>query len=231
MNAGLRVHQGRPRGTSRHRRGLHERHRRADRAGRLADDVFPDPRRQTVLLRHLLPESRIPAAACRPSATPGGNAAARSSRPPTRSPASCARWRPDCPAAARRCTAALCDHAVAAVLGDEDAVRGGFWRLSAPKFPPSALLEALLRSLRAHRSSRRRWAPSSAPARRWPAVASTTSWPAASPATASTTSWVVPHFEKMLYDNALLLRAYAHWARRTGIALGAQGRRARPHGS
>lgn len=26
--------------------------------------------------------------------------------------------------------------------------------------------------------------------------------------------WVVPHFEKMLYDNALLLRAYAHLARR-----------------
>ncbi|MFA9386612.1 MAG: thioredoxin domain-containing protein, partial [Methyloceanibacter sp.] len=27
--------------------------------------------------------------------------------------------------------------------------------------------------------------------------------------------WLVPHFEKMLYDNALLLRVYAHWARRT----------------
>ncbi|MFC5993896.1 thioredoxin domain-containing protein [Pseudonocardia hispaniensis] len=31
--------------------------------------------------------------------------------------------------------------------------------------------------------------------------------------------WVVPHFEKMLYDNALLLRVYAHLARRTGSAL------------
>jgi uncharacterized protein len=31
--------------------------------------------------------------------------------------------------------------------------------------------------------------------------------------------WVVPHFEKMLYDNALLLRAYAHLARLTGAAL------------
>ena len=28
--------------------------------------------------------------------------------------------------------------------------------------------------------------------------------------------WVVPHFEKMLYDNALLLRAYAHLARVPG---------------
>jgi uncharacterized protein len=31
--------------------------------------------------------------------------------------------------------------------------------------------------------------------------------------------WVVPHFEKMLYDNALLLRVYAHLARITGSAL------------
>jgi uncharacterized protein YyaL (SSP411 family) len=32
-------------------------------------------------------------------------------------------------------------------------------------------------------------------------------------------AWVVPHFEKMLYDNGLLLRMYAHLARRTGSAL------------
>ncbi|EHR63047.1 thioredoxin domain-containing protein [Saccharomonospora cyanea] len=31
--------------------------------------------------------------------------------------------------------------------------------------------------------------------------------------------WVVPHFEKMLYDNALLLRFYAHLARRTDSPL------------
>ena len=39
---------------------------------------------------------------------------------------------------------ALCDHAVAAALRDEDVERGGFG--GAPKFPPSALLEALLRN-------------------------------------------------------------------------------------
>ena len=39
---------------------------------------------------------------------------------------------------------ALCDHAVAAALQDEDTARGGFG--GAPKFPPSALLEALLRN-------------------------------------------------------------------------------------
>jgi uncharacterized protein YyaL (SSP411 family) len=31
--------------------------------------------------------------------------------------------------------------------------------------------------------------------------------------------WDVPHFEKMLYDNALLLRAYVHWHRQTGSPL------------
>ncbi|MET9022182.1 thioredoxin domain-containing protein [Actinopolymorpha sp. NPDC004070] len=31
--------------------------------------------------------------------------------------------------------------------------------------------------------------------------------------------WVVPHFEKMLYDNALLLRVYVHWWRLTGAPL------------
>jgi uncharacterized protein YyaL (SSP411 family) len=32
--------------------------------------------------------------------------------------------------------------------------------------------------------------------------------------------WVVPHFEKMLYDNALLARVYAHYWRTTGKQLG-----------
>ncbi len=32
-------------------------------------------------------------------------------------------------------------------------------------------------------------------------------------------AWVVPHFEKMLYDNALLARVYAHLWRRTGSEL------------
>ena len=31
--------------------------------------------------------------------------------------------------------------------------------------------------------------------------------------------WVVPHFEKMLYDNALLLRVYVHWWRLRGNPL------------
>jgi uncharacterized protein YyaL (SSP411 family) len=37
--------------------------------------------------------------------------------------------------------------------------------------------------------------------------------------------WVVPHFEKMLYDNALLARVYVHWWRATGTTAGSCGRR------
>ena len=38
-------------------------------------------------------------------------------------------------------------------------------------------------------------------------------------------SWVVPHFEKMLYDNALLLRGYAHWGAAHWKPVGAQDNR------
>ena len=34
--------------------------------------------------------------------------------------------------------------------------------------------------------------------------------------------WLIPHFEKMLYDNALLARVYLHWWRLTGSELASQ---------
>ena len=77
----------------------------------------------------------------------------------------------------------------------------------------------------AHRRRRPTWRSSGTPPRRWPAAASTTSSPAASPATRWTRTWTVPHFEKMLYDNALLLRVYTQLWRLTGDALAAAGRR------
>jgi uncharacterized protein YyaL (SSP411 family) len=111
---------------------------------------------------------------------------------------------------------ALCDHAVAAVLDDEDAVRGGFG--GAPKFPPAALLEALLRS---HERTGEP-APLAAVERTAAAMARGGIYDQLAGGFARYSvddSWVVPHFEKMLYDNALLLRAYAHLARRTGNPL------------
>jgi uncharacterized protein YyaL (SSP411 family) len=111
---------------------------------------------------------------------------------------------------------ALCDHAVAAVLDDEDTARGGFG--GAPKFPPSALLEALLRS---HERTGEP-SPLATVERTATAMARGGIYDQLAGGFARYSvdaSWVVPHFEKMLYDNALLLRAYAHWARRTGNPL------------
>ncbi|OBF59477.1 hypothetical protein A5756_05780 [Mycobacterium sp. 852002-53434_SCH5985345] len=111
---------------------------------------------------------------------------------------------------------ALCDHAVAAVLDDRDAVHGGFG--GAPKFPPSAILEALLRNHERTGST----AALEAVAHTGSAMARGGIYDQLAGGFARYSvdnAWVVPHFEKMLYDNALLLRAYAHWARRTGDPL------------
>ena len=110
----------------------------------------------------------------------------------------------------------LCDAAVVAILADEDDERGGFG--AAPKFPPSALLEALLR----HHERTSDPASLAAVQRTGTAMARGGIYDQLAGGFARYSvdaSWVVPHFEKMLYDNALLLRAYAHWARRTGDAL------------
>lgn len=111
---------------------------------------------------------------------------------------------------------ALCDHAVAAVLAEQDVLRGGFG--GAPKFPPSALLEALLRHYERTGST----AALTAVQRTGAAMARGGIHDQLGGGFARYSvdnAWVVPHFEKMLYDNALLLRAYAHWARRTGDPL------------
>ncbi|MCW2517453.1 MAG: thioredoxin domain protein, partial [Mycobacterium sp.] len=111
---------------------------------------------------------------------------------------------------------AVCDHAVASVLSEEDVVRGGFGR--APKFPPSALLEALLRNYERTGDSR----VLATVERTCGAMARGGIYDQLAGGFARYSvdaSWVVPHFEKMLYDNALLLRVYAHWARRSGKPL------------
>ena len=113
-------------------------------------------------------------------------------------------------------SAELCEHAVAVVLREEDTARGGFG--GAPKFPPSALLEGLLRNYERTGSGE----VLAAVARTGSAMARGGIYDQLAGGFARYSvdnDWVVPHFEKMLYDNALLLRAYAHWARRTGDPL------------
>ncbi len=93
-----------------------------------------------------------------------------------------------------------------------DAVRGGFG--AAPKFPPSMVLEWLLRH-----SARTGDVESLAMAERTlEAMARGGMYDQLGGGFARYSvdaDWVVPHFEKMLYDNGLLLRAYAHWWRQT----------------
>ncbi len=111
---------------------------------------------------------------------------------------------------------ALCDEAVATILRQEDIARGGFG--GAPKFPPSALLEALLRTHERTGSV----VPLGSVRRTCAAMARGGLYDQLAGGFARYSvddDWVVPHFEKMLYDNALLLRVYAHWARRTGDPL------------
>jgi uncharacterized protein YyaL (SSP411 family) len=112
--------------------------------------------------------------------------------------------------------------AAAAVEGlrrDYDAARGGFG--GAPKFPPSMVLEFLLRH---HERTGDGDALAMAKAT-CEAMARGGLYDQLGGGFARYSvdaGWVVPHFEKMLYDNALLARVYAHMWRRTGSVLAAR---------
>ncbi|RDI35788.1 hypothetical protein DEU38_101268 [Rhodococcus sp. AG1013] len=110
----------------------------------------------------------------------------------------------------------LLSGAVASILRDEDRERGGFG--GAPKFPPSMLLEGLLRSYeRSGAEPTLRAVERTADAMARGGIYDQLGGGFARYAVDA--EWVVPHFEKMLYDNALLLRFYGHLARRTGSEL------------
>jgi uncharacterized protein len=115
--------------------------------------------------------------------------------------------------------AGACEAAVAVLSREFDGRRGGFG--GAPKFPPSMVLEFLLRHYErvdgpdSSRALQMAEATADAMAR-----GGMYDQLAGGFARYSVDAdWVVPHFEKMLYDNALLARFYAHLWRRTGSAL------------
>jgi uncharacterized protein YyaL (SSP411 family) len=96
-----------------------------------------------------------------------------------------------------------------------DTVRGGFG--GAPKFPPSMVLEFLLR----HHARTGQGLDMAAHTMRGMARGGIYDQLGGGFARYSVDDrWVVPHFEKMLYDNALLARVYAHWWRASGDELG-----------
>ncbi|MEU6718542.1 thioredoxin domain-containing protein [Nonomuraea sp. NPDC046802] len=82
-----------------------------------------------------------------------------------------------------------------------DAANGGFG--GAPKFPPSMVLEFLLRS------GEREMSGGTLEAMARGGMYDQLGGGFARYSVDA--EWVVPHFEKMLYDNALLLRVYTHW--------------------
>ncbi|MFJ2731111.1 MULTISPECIES: thioredoxin domain-containing protein [unclassified Streptomyces] len=103
--------------------------------------------------------------------------------------------------------------ALLALTREYDARRGGFG--GAPKFPPSMVIEFLLRhhartgsegALQMAADTCERMARGGIHDQLGGGFARYSVDP----------DWVVPHFEKMLYDNALLCRVYAHLWRATG---------------
>ena len=110
----------------------------------------------------------------------------------------------------------MTDTAVAGLASGFDEANGGFG--GAPKFPPSMALEFLLRH---HERTGAAAALSMAEAT-CEAMARGGMYDQLGGGFARYSvdaSWTVPHFEKMLYDNALLAGVYTHLWRLTGSAL------------
>ena len=103
--------------------------------------------------------------------------------------------------------------AVQELVGEFDAVNGGFG--GAPKFPPSMTLEFLLRH-HERTGSGQALHLAAATAGRMARGGMYDQLAGGFARYSVDARWVVPHFEKMLYDNALLLRVYAHLARIAG---------------
>lgn len=106
-----------------------------------------------------------------------------------------------------------------ALLGltrDYDAARGGFG--GAPKFPPSMVIEFLLRH-HARTGSEGALQMAVDTCERMARGGLYDQLGGGFARYSVDRDWVVPHFEKMLYDNALLCRVYAHLWRSTGSEL------------
>ena len=220
MNERLRQHQGRPRGAARPGRHLHAGGAGHDRPRRLADDRLPDAGRHA------------------------RSTAAPTSRPTTATTCrvfrgSCTRSQTPGETGARKCCQSgkqlrqqleqtllprgsgnapepkLLDDAAAGLIGQFDPTYGGFGH--APKFPQPMAIEFLLRH----------WRRTNDPQAL--AVAEQTLQQMARGGMfdhlgggfhrySTDAEWLVPHFEKMLYDNAQLARAYLMGYQVTGNA-------------
>src|SRR3954468_23498718 len=113
-------------------------------------------------------------------------------------------------------SADLLDSVVDTVERSYDEQAGGFE--GAPKFPPSMLLEFLLRT-HARSGDERALAMACGTLTAMARGGVYDQLAGGFARYSVDAGWVVPHFEKMLYDNALLLRVYLHLWRATGDPL------------
>jgi uncharacterized protein len=113
-------------------------------------------------------------------------------------------------------TAEQLDTAVQVLRQDFDYEYGGFG--AAPKFPPSMVLEFLLRH-HARTGDEHALQMAELTCERMARGGMYDQLGGGFARYSVDNRWVVPHFEKMLYDNALLLRVYLHWYRATGSSL------------
>ena len=199
-----------------------------DRPGRLADDGVPDARTRepSTAARTSRRSARARPVAAR--ARPGETTATARRRPERRrgaadaSPRERSRGRlaePTADDAAGR--PAELPQRRGDLAGDSTRSHGGFGR--APKFPPSMALSSCC-GTRAHRRRRGR-GMARADARGDGARRDLRPARRRVPPLLGRRPWLVPHFEKMLYDNALLARVYAHLWRPTGRCWPAGGAR------
>ncbi|HET9899655.1 MAG TPA: thioredoxin domain-containing protein, partial [Actinomycetes bacterium] len=113
-------------------------------------------------------------------------------------------------------TAEQLNTAVQVLRQDFDYEHGGFG--AAPKFPPSMVLEFLLRH-HARTGDEHALQMAELTCERMARGGMYDQLGGGFARYSVDNRWVVPHFEKMLYDNALLLRVYLHWYRATGSPL------------
>ena len=114
---------------------------------------------------------------------------------------------------------AALDAAVGTLASSYDARRGGFG--GAPKFPPSMVLEFLVRH-HARSGDPRSLLMVQGTCEAMARGGMYDQLAGGFARYSVDAEWIVPHFEKMLYDNALLLRVYLHLWRATGDQLAAR---------
>ena len=218
MNDAFRQHQGRSRGAPRPRRDLHGRGGRAERPRRLADDGISHAQRARPFYggtyfppepRHGLPSFRQVLESVASAYTERRGDVTRSAGELVEAIGSSGRRRPS----SEPLTESLLSEAVRGLRAVFDPVSGGFGR--APKFPPHSVLEFLLR--RGELDLVTPTLDGMAAGGMYDLVGG------GFHRYAVDNHWLVPHFEKMLYDNALLVPVYLHgWL--------VTGRRALPRG-